>query len=156
MSALVETVEHLKAIDMQALKSELEDLHAIREWALASLRIDYRTGDRVEIVSPYPSNTGKGWACYSEALAVGQTGVAGGISFNRFAKGWYVLVGMDRSWSTHERWNRPPERFWNGPADECPEGYTLPGGYPPEGKVKYFSMPVAWVSLFAPALEVRP
>lgn len=150
MSALTKVLEHLTSLDVQSLKSEVEDMRAIREWALASLGLGYQTGDRVQIVSPMPSQTGGGWACYSEALSVGQTGVAGGISFNRFASGWYVLVGMDRSWSTHDR-SRSVLRFWNGPADECPEGYELPSGYPPEGKVKNFSMPVDWVTLFAPA-----
>lgn len=142
---LAKAVEHLKMLDLQGLKSEIEDLLAIREWALANLGIDYATGDRVQIVSPKPSQTGGGWACYAEALAVGQTGVAGEISFSRFARsGWYVLVGMDRSWSTHEDRNGPT-RMWNGPAAEVPAGHTLPGGYPPEGRTKNFSMPVDWV-----------
>lgn len=138
------TLEDLVALDLRDLKAEVDNLRAIKEWAVSNLGIDYTTGDRVQIVSPKPSQVGMGWLHYSEALAVGQTGIAGSISFNGHAKRWDVLVGMDRSWSNH-LWRDRPTRYWNGPAAEIPEGFELPGGYPPEGKVKHFSMPVAWV-----------
>jgi hypothetical protein len=139
-------LEDLVALDLAGLKREHEYLTAVRDWAVANLGIDYETGDRVEIVSEKPSLSTDGWKIYAEALAVGQTGIAGEIAFNSYGNRWDVLVGMDRSWSTHHNdWQSRTTRYWNGPADEAPEGFTLPGGYPPEGKVKHFFMPVSWV-----------
>lgn len=147
MSAIL---DELVALDLRELKSEVDNLRAIKTWALANLGIDYTAGDRVRIVSPEPSSRGDGWACYSEALAVGQTGIAGEITFNRWAKTphWDVLVGMDRCWSTHERdWgDRQTVRYWRGPAAEVPPGFTVPDGYPPEGRAKWFSMRLSWVT----------
>lgn len=142
------TLEDLVALDLAGLKREHTYLTAVRDWARASLGLDYSEGDRVEIVNPRPSQSKDGWQCYAEALAIGQSGIAGDISFNSYANGWYVLVGMDRTWSTHQRGQHVPTvRIWNGPADEIPEGYepTYDLKKYPEGKVKHFAMPVSWV-----------
>lgn len=152
MSALTQQLEHLSTLDVIGLKSEVENLRAIKEWALRSLGIDYETGDRVQIVSPEPSSRGGGWACYSEALSQGQSGVAGAISFNQFSGHWYVLVGLDRGWSTSTRGygaTLRTERYWWGPADQMPEGYERYAFDPPEGKVKYFALRVDWVAKVA-------
>lgn len=143
------TLEELVKLDLTSLKHEVEKLRAIEKWALSNLGIDYKTGDRVAIVDARPSQSTNGWKVYAEALAVGQTGIAGRIEFNEFRDRWDVMVGMDRCWSTsvHD-WRKPPAtvRYWCGPADETPDGFERPSYYPPEGKIKWFAMPVAWVA----------
>lgn len=153
MSAIEATVDALKSLNLQALKSEVDNLRAIKEWALAQLKVDYRPGDRVVITSARPSEAGGGWHHYREALAPGQTGIAGEITFNSFSNCWQVLVGLDRTWSVHERgWGDTAGliRYWNGPADETPEGYEPPRAYDqerhPDGKVKHFAMKVEWLA----------
>jgi hypothetical protein len=139
------TLDELVSLDLRELKAEVKKLRDIEAWALANLGVDYTVGDRIEIVNEKPSRSQDGWKAYAEALAVGQVGVAGDIHFNGYAKSWYVLVLMDRSWSTHEDWKGNVTRCWRGPADEAPKGFTVPPYYPPEGKTKAFAMPVSWV-----------
>lgn len=143
-------LDDLVALDVRQLKAEFDQLQAIREWALDNLGLDYVAGDRVEICHPRPSQSTDGWKCYAEALAVGQTGIAGEISFNSHAKAWCVLIGMDRTWSTHEQgsWREQTVvRYWNGPLAEMPEGHlpTYDLDKYPEGKTKHFFMRVDWV-----------
>lgn len=144
MAALADAVTALKSLNLQQLQAEIDTLHAIRDWAMAQLGIDYEPGDRVVIDSDRPSELGGGWHHYREALAPGQTGIAGEISFNTHSKRWQVLVGMDRSWSVHDEDFGPARRYWNGPASEAPEGYTPCKGE--AGTVKHFFMDVQWVS----------
>lgn len=129
---------------LRGLADEVEDLRALKEWAERNLGIDYTTGDRVTIVSPEPSRRSDGWKRYREALAPGQTGIAGEITFNRYAGEWYVLVMMDRCWSVHERGMGEPAdvRYWYGPADERPQGY-----HPAHemNRTKNFAMRIGWV-----------
>lgn len=141
-------LDDLVALDLAELKREHTYLTQVRDWARASLGLDYTTGDRVEIINPKPSQSKDGWRCYAEALAIGQSGIAGDISFNSYANGWYVLVGMDRTWSTHTTGlGEITGRYWNGPPSETPEGFkpAYDRDKHPEGKVKHFSMPVSWV-----------
>lgn len=141
-----DTLTDLLAVDLHQLKTDVDRLRAIEKWARDSLNLDYATGDRVQIISERPSQNTHGWACYVEALAVGQTGIAGSISFNSYHGRWDVLVGMDRCWSVHKRgWPEQVYRSWCGPASEAPEGFEVPLYYPPEGKTKWFGMPVSWV-----------
>lgn len=154
MTAVEDTVAAIKGLDLQALQSEVNELRAIREWALAQLDVDFTTGDRVVITSLRPSQVGGGWEVYREALAVGQTGIAGKIYFNQNSKRWQVLVGMDRAWSVHEsgRFDDPKmTRYWRGPASETPEGFEPPSEYDqqrhPEGRVKHFALDVTWLAM---------
>ena len=142
--------EDLMAVDLGELKSEVKNLRAIKAWAIESLGVDYTTGDRVEIISPKPSESTGGWAAYSEALAVGRTGEAGEISFNCFANRWDVHLHMDRAWSTSS-WGDGERivRYWKGPADETPQWFEPPSVFDqqryPDGKIKIFAMPVTWL-----------
>lgn len=156
-SPIDQLVTALEATNMQQLRAEMANLRAVKAWALAQLDIDFHVGDRVVITSPEPSQVGGGWHHYREALAVGQTGIAGEITFNEARGIWQCLVGMDRTWSVHERETWPPPaspvvtRYWNGPADETPEGFEPPRAYDrehhPNGKIKRFAMNVAWLAL---------
>lgn len=153
MSAADETVAALRSINLQALAAEVENLRAIKAWAMARLDIDYRPGDRVVIVSSAPSEAGGGWKHYREALAVGQTGIVGEIEFDAYRNRWGVLVGMDRTWSVREHgWGAGVRlvRHWNGPVDETPDGYESPSAYNqerhPGGRVKHFYMDVEWLA----------
>lgn len=144
----------LKAIDTTRsgdLRHEIENLRAIKAWAIQQTGIDYEPGDRVVIVSSRPSTTGRGWHHYREALAVGRTGVAGEITFSDFHDRWYVLVGMDRAWSVHDG-PGGAIRYWKGPAELTPEGFTPPSKHDqehhPDGQTQHFSMPLDWVKKF--------
>lgn len=148
---LDEVVDAIKAFDLQALSREYKTLIGIRDWALRNLGLDYQQGDRVVITDPAPSMRGGGWDAYREALSPGQTGIAGEVTFDETRGTWYVLVGMDRSWSVHERggFERACVRYWKGPAAETPEGFEAPGTYDqeryPDGRTKHFYMHVDWV-----------
>ncbi|MGR3875749.1 hypothetical protein ACUXZZ_45270 (plasmid) [Streptomyces graminifolii] len=155
MKTLRDTVDALSQVSIQNLRNELDDLEAIREWAMEQLDVDYRPGDRVTINAHISSlaDAASGWYAYREALAPGQEGTAGDIQYDRCRKRWYVLVGMDRTWSVHERgWgpNTTQIRFWNGPAAETPDGYEPPSQHDqehhPDGKIKHFYMDVTWLA----------
>lgn len=144
MSYINDMIEALDSTRIGDLRSELKNLQAIKAWSIGQLGLDCQPGDRVTIVSEQPSSTGRGWAAYSEALALGQTGIAGEITFNEYANRWQVDVGLDRCWSTHD-----DRRYWKGPAELTPEGFIPPDDYDqktwPNGRVKHFSMDVSWV-----------
>lgn len=152
MTTVEEAVTALRSIDLQSLQSEVDNLRAIKTWAMNRLGVDYQPGDRVTIISPEPSEIGGGWEHYREALAPGQTGIAGSITFNQFSKRWQVLVGMDRAWSIHaEGWGDGARtvRHWRGVASEAPAGYELYDKWEqryPNGQVKHFSMAVEWLA----------
>jgi len=143
-------IDTLVALDMRALKHELDNLRAIRDWAIANLGLDYTAGDRVVIDSVKPSRVGGGWTAYAEALVIGQTGVAGEIKFNAARWTWQVTVTMDRAWATSRlHSDGKVTRFWCGPVGEIPEGYEPPSRYDqehyPDGRGKNFMMDVTWV-----------
>lgn len=152
MTALDEALDAINSINLQNLRSEIDNLRAIKAWALQQLGVDYQPGDRVVIVDDYPSSVGKGhgWYHYREALAPGQTGIAGEIFFNATHGIWQVDVGMDRTWSVSEEWNGAKIRYWNGPAAETPDGYVPPTKFDqerhPDGKVKHFFMEISRVA----------
>lgn len=136
----------LKGVDLDAMDREISNLLAIKEWALASLRLDYTVGDRVEIVTAdaaaEASRRGSGWYAYREALRMGQTGVVREIKFNAFVNRWQVHVAMDKAWSVSEDGlGKPYKRYWDGPEDECPEGFIFA-----EERPSVFSFGVHWVA----------
>ncbi|MGW2371741.1 hypothetical protein [Kitasatospora sp. NPDC001683] len=149
MTAADSALDAITAIDTHTIRAELANLRAIREWALRQLNLDYQPGDRVVITSNEPSESGGGWAHYSEALAPGQTGIAGEITYNQYRGRWSVLVGMDHAWATSEQYDGTVTRYWSGPAAETPDGYEPPSRYDqehhPDGRVKHFAMDVTWV-----------
>lgn len=142
------------ASDMGALhlnaKREVETLRAIQEWAIASLKLDYKEGDEVVIVHDDPhskaSRVGSGWHDYREALLPGAClAKADRIYFNTFSKQWQVEVGLIDSWSTHYgTGSRIPAkvRYWNGLAASKPEGDNWQQGSGPGGAIKVFSLDV--------------
>jgi hypothetical protein len=146
------TLEALVALDLREIKAEVDRLRAIKEWAIGNLGIDYTSGDRVEIISEKPSQSENGWKPYREVLAVGRTGIAGEITFNGHFKRWDVLLGIDHGWSVStDGWGQSERvtRYWWGPASATPEGFVGPSQFEqerhPDGKVKWFAMPVSWV-----------
>lgn len=149
MTAADSALDAITAIDTHTIRAEIENLRAIRDWALRQLNLDYQPGDRVVITSTAPSGQRGGWARYSEALAPGQTGIAREIEYNQYNGAWQVLVGMDRTWSTSKHDDGTVTRHWNGPTDETPEGFEPPSPFNqehhPDGRVKHFAMDVSWV-----------
>lgn len=157
MTAFDDTVTALQSLDLQALRYEVETLRAIKAWAMDRLGVDYQPGDRVVIAAADPSDVASsprsGWHHYREALAPGQSGIAGEITFNSHSNRWQVLIGLDRAWSVHtDGWGDAARtrRCWRGPVDETPEGYTPPSRYDqerhPGGRVKHFAMDVSWLA----------
>jgi hypothetical protein len=151
MTALDDLLDQLATTRVHNMRNEIERLRAIEAWARTQLPIDYKTGDRVVIVTDRPTSPGGGWAQYAEALQPGQTGIAGESTIHPHNSSWRVLVGLDRCWSAHPRndFDRTVDRYWEGPADQTPDGYRAPSRYDqerhPNGKISWFSMDVAWV-----------
>jgi hypothetical protein len=159
VNTLRDAVTALAAINTQQLRADLDNLEAIRDWAMDQLGVDYKPGDRVTIISDEPSNVSRdsGWWHYREALAPGQTGIAEDITFNAHTKRWGLFVAMDRTWSVLERDHHGRDgitqtvtRRWNGPAHETPDGYEPPSQHNqekhPKGRVKLFRLDVTWLT----------
>lgn len=142
VSEIDEILEFVSSIDIQSLKWQIRKYRSIREWALQQLGIDYRVGDRVQIIKKL--KTDNGWACYAEALAVGQTGRVVEVDFSEYAKKWFVTVALDKAWSVSHRSNGETIRYWRGKVSETPEGMVAPSQveqeHYPDGKVKYFML----------------
>jgi hypothetical protein len=123
---------------------EIDNMRAIREWALDSLDLGYGPGDKVEFVKA--PNTDNGWSTYREALVVGATATVTEIGFNGHWKYWYADIVLDREWATGSGGYGP---WWNGPADETPDGMEPPSAYDqehhPGGRKHTFSMPVKYL-----------
>lgn len=150
MTSVDDAITAIKSFDLQAIQAEVDELRAIRTWALEQIGVDFTAGDRVVIRSSKPSKVGHGWASYREALAIGQTGIAGEPYFNQSCQRWQVLVGMDRAGSIHESHDGTVTRYWRGPADETPDGYEPPSAFDqerhPNGVVKHFALDLAWIA----------
>ena len=159
MSAIDDAFGALTSNNLQQIRSEVANLRAIKAWSLKQLGMDFEVGDRVAIVDDQPSSVGRnsGWYAYREALAVGQTGIAKEVFFNDSHGIWQVEVAMDRTWTIDERdaftghgYQTVYTRYWNGPADETPEGFVAPSKFDqercPGGKVKHFYLNVRWLA----------
>lgn len=135
-------------VDTGNIRYEIETLYKIKEWALQHLGVDYRSGDRVKIVQPIP--TDNGWHGAREALHVGARGVVREISFNGAWSYWQALFVPDRDWTVSE-WGSGVRRYWHGPAIETPDGFEQPSKYDqehhPEGKRHSFAFRVEWLAL---------
>jgi hypothetical protein len=97
MTELDKALDALTGIRIQDLRSEVDNLRAVRDWAVQQLRLDYRPGDEVVIVSDRPSSTkaGSGWYPFRMELAEGQTGIAGDVFFNASHAKWQVEVAIE-------------------------------------------------------------
>lgn len=126
---------------VQEIDAELRKAQAVREWCLQRLPVS--EGDRVRITRA--PNTANGWRPYRECLAVGAVATVVRVDFNRYsldgAGAWHADIRLDREWS------HSPDlgmRWWNGPADETPEGMEPPTKYDretyPAGRRHTFSM----------------
>jgi hypothetical protein len=143
----------LRAIDMAALRWEVAKAHAIREWALHHVGVDYHIGDRVVIVTEIP--TANGWYAYRESLVQGATGVVDDIDFNPYADNgrgaWHASVALDRAWAVADTFGTV-KRHWKGKVTETPPGFEPPDAYTqekyPNGKRKVFALRVEWVRLY--------
>lgn len=149
MSKLEDLIESTK--DWNDLRLELENLQAIVKWARESLNLGYEEGDRVQIVSPRPSQSDGGWKIYSECLSVGQTGVVKRIFFSKYHGRWFVDFMPDEEWTVHAGWRAgdPERRHWHGPVDKTPEGYEPPSKFDvetyPEGRKHKFMFNPEWL-----------
>lgn len=147
-----EVCEALNSIDQSSLRWQVKKAHAIKEWALRQLGIEYVVGDQVQIVWQVP--TQNGWHAYREALAEGATGTVVDIDFNPYSDegrgAWHVDVALDRAWQVVESGGEV-KRYWKGRADKTPDGYEPPSKFDqetyPNGKTKIFSLRVEWVKL---------
>jgi hypothetical protein len=142
---LAEGIAALHHLDLAAMQSELTDLLAIKRWAVASLRLGYGEGDRVEIISPEPSleaqDRASGWYPYREAFGVGQSGVVREIYFNPVANQWVARVALDRCWSVSgDGLGKPFKRHWHGTKETCPTGFLWH-----REEDKSFAFNVRWV-----------
>lgn len=152
---LTELVAAVDRLSTQEVRSELETLVAIRDWAVASLGLDYGVGDRVQIATEI--NTENGWRGYHEAFAIGATGRVTAIHFNTSCKAWQAMFVLDREWSVSVQPNGGTIRFWRGRVEDTPEGFTPPSPYDqehtPEGRKHSFAFDVRW--LRGLAAEIR-
>lgn len=151
MTALDDVLKVLTDLRGQTMNDflyEIDRLRAIKEWALRELNLTYVEGDRVEIFAPPHINRNSGWWHYREYLRRGAVGTAGEIHFSPHRKRWYCDFLAERSWSVHDHSGMHDGsnlvRYWNGPADETPEGMTPPSDYDrehhPLGKIKVFML----------------
>lgn len=123
-----EVLDFLGGIDVHSIRYQQKKMHAIYEWALEHLGIDYRVGDHVRImrcVVPGEDCPAKrnGWWHYREALAVGATATVTKIDFNDFWKYWGANIVLDREWSYIDDTGK---RYWHGRWEDTPEGYEAP------------------------------
>ncbi len=97
MTATDDALDALKSISVQQIRSELDTLRAIRKWALANLRLDYKPGDKVVIVSDAPSSVkpNSGWYHHRETLRPGRIGTVTEIEFNSYHEMWQAGVRLD-------------------------------------------------------------
>lgn len=146
---LIKVLTDLRGQPLNDVLYEIENLHAVRDWAISQLGIDYEEGDYVQIVNPpVIKNDSNGWWTYREVLTTGRVGVAGPVRFSSLHKIWYCDLLLTHTWSTHKRkqWNKPPEitRYWNGPVDQTPAGYEPPSDFDrarhPDGRPKIFML----------------
>lgn len=147
-----QVLEFIKRVDSQSIAWEMKKLRSIRDWAMKQIGVDYVVGDRVVIVRKLVSDTDRfhGWHSYREALAPGATAEVVEIDFSPpFDKdhvgGWTTTVRLDREWSVHSApKSGQVRRYWNGSADETPEGMEPPSPYDqkhnPNGRRHVFSV----------------
>lgn len=132
-------------INTSAIRSDLERLRAVEDWALRHIGIDYSVGDEVVILTDLCTKP-DGWWPYREALAAGQKAQVTSIGFNRFGDCWQAHIVLDDEWSIGEalRRDEPPIRYWHGPADRTPEGFRPPSPFDqenhPEGRKHTFAV----------------
>jgi len=114
---------------------EVQKLHAIKDWALARLGINYKIGDRVSIKAGYEvpqhfaDGTAHGWWPYHECLVPGATAIVKDIDFNAVHGYWYADIVLDREFA----WNDYLKAHnWHGPIGETPEGMIPPSTYDQE------------------------
>jgi hypothetical protein len=118
VDAIRDAIKSLTTVD---LVREVENLQAIREWAITQLGI--AEGDHVQIVKPI--NAEGGWKPYRECLHVGAEGVATRVHF--YDGSWRVEFMPDREWTYHETFpgQTGPVRLWHGPVSTCPAGMQV-------------------------------
>jgi hypothetical protein len=148
--AVGELLECLGAIDLQALRYELEKLRAAREWAFRQAGIDYEEGGKVRLRDDYRvsaqnrDGSPNGWWPYRECLTGGATGTAVRIDFSPHHMAWFTDFRPDREWSVSERGGGEAVRYWHGPAAETPASYEPPTAFDqeryPEGRRHVFGM----------------
>jgi len=128
---------------LNELRTDLDRLRGIERWAIKSLDLGWEGGGRVRLTCT--PNTDNGWRPYRECLIEGAEGTASAPFFSVLNGQWYAYFKPDREWSVHER-GQSFIRFWNGRADETPEGFRPPSEYDqrthPDGTRHTFMMRV--------------
>lgn len=146
MTTVDEILDTISGIDTQKLRYEIQNLRAIREWALKQTGMDFVEGDRVVIAEDLDIKPDSGWWHYRETLAKGQTGIVKQIGFNDWHSYWYASFVPDQEWAITSWPTDAVLRYWHGPREATPEGYNPPSDYEaehyPEGRKHTFSMNV--------------
>jgi hypothetical protein len=121
VSALASLVEHAESIRARrSRRPELEELEAIRSWALAEV-VGFNSGDEVEITEA--PDCRNGWWPYREALAAGARASVESVTFSAARKTWYATIILRREWWTDDGGKR---RIWNGAAEDAPPEMEAP------------------------------
>lgn len=129
--SLAGLVEHIGSFRPGALSAELEELQAIRSWALTTV-VGFDQGAEVEIVeAPDCQN---GWWPYREALVAGAHAYVESVTFSVGRQAWYATIVLRREWWTDDDGLR---RVWSGPAEDAPAGMEAPH---PHGRKHSFAL----------------
>ena len=129
---------------LNELQKELRELRAVKEWAIKSLGVEWEDGGRVRLTRT--PNTDNGWKPYRECLVKGAEGTASAPFFSSYSGEWLARFMPDREWSVGDVMGSTM-RFWNGRADETPEGYEPPSPFDqqhyPDGNRHTFVMRIS-------------
>ena len=151
MSTIEDMVNLLDATDVQDLRYEVKKYRAIKEWAFKQAGIDFLVGDKVEIHGWTAQKDG--WWPSRECLHEGAIATVMDIDFSPHSMTWYADVVLDREWSVSDypggKADEVKTRFWHGPVNETPEGYTPPGKFDqenyPNGRKHTYSFNVKYL-----------
>lgn len=144
---LLDLLTALTPAGVTALQRELQQLRAIRGWAL-SQACTFAVGDTVAIADGYTVKPG-GWWPYREAITPGARATVLEIDFSTHHGAWYASIRLEREWSVGEYPLNRTVRYWHGPAADTPDGHEPPTAYDqehyPEGRKHTFMLGVHWL-----------
>jgi hypothetical protein len=144
--ALAKLTDALAETSMGEVQYALRRLRAIERWALSQQPV--AAGDRVRIVHEIDFSRARGWSSGRECLAVGATAEVRSVDFNTLDGRWFAQIILDREWSVGTITDEV-RRYWHGPAEDTPEGFTPPSRYDqehhPAGRKHLYAMPTSWL-----------
>lgn len=122
----------IDALGSANLKNEIVKLKAIRQWAIDSLELDYKVGDKVILTQEGIDKLSSNFPDYAPSFTGGRVGI---ICTLDFSSSWYVTVEFDRL-IRESGYPDKDKLTWLGPEDEKPEG--MKQYYKSEGTTKVF------------------